>query len=362
MSGPVQSKSASTLKALPPAKDTPPANQKALPPAKSAPAGQTPAAAPQPTAHPAQTGQRAKTKEGPSGGFTPNLRGGTQGISRERNRVNGGQEIKTTRSRSNQSAGVQRTDTRFAPTQTGSTKTPAPRQKVTSQVGGHERTQGNTKKAGDPEGQLVLADQRLGNRLGAKDGNLATGSKKLAPNTSIAGQVTGPYSEAKFGAKAGLNKDGIYADVSLKLDAQLIKAGGEINQTIPVQVGNDTVRVHIKGKLEGNIGADGELKLRFNISPTRPPSLEVGGSGFAGAKAKLSGTVGLSVNHKLVTEGELSGTLGAGVGGEASAKVDLLHGNVSLKAYGAAGVGVGVGFEGKVYYGNTLRALNDLRQ
>lgn len=323
-------------------RSAPPPGQKAQPPAAG------------------KTQQKEKKESKPSNGyFRPNVTGQASKISTESKNVQGGREVSVTRQSQNSTAGVKRTDTTFAPD--NASKTPG--QRTVGQTGVNKRTQGtqSENRSMSKDFSVSFADETI-KRSGAKEGNLY--KKTLAESkdgkTSLSAQATGPHAEVKYAAKAGVGKDGLYADVSLKVDAQAAKGHVELNHTIEVQKGNDKIKVQLKGKLEGNIGADGELKLRVNISPKGPPTLEVGASGFAGARARLSGTMGVSVNDNKVAEGRLSGTLGLGAGGEVGAKFNPFNGEFSAKAYGAVGVGVGASLEGKVYYGNTMNAIRDL--
>jgi hypothetical protein len=346
--------------ALPPAT---PQGQRALPPAGGTTASKTqPSQAKEVKTQPqnSPSAQGNKRPAAPNGGFNPNITGQATSISRESKNVQGGREVSVSRQTAGNKGGVQRTDTTFTPSKTSKT----PGQRTIGQTGANERTEGTQGKNRSlgKDLSVTFKDESIKRWGVQKDGNLydKTLAKSKDGKTTLSAQATGPYAEVKYAAKAGVNQDGLYADVSLKVDAQAVKGQVELNHTVEVKKGNDTIKVHLKGKLEGNIGADGELKLRINVSPKAPPSIEVGASGFAGAKAKLSGTVGVSVNDKMVAEGELSGTLGVGAGGEASAKMNFLTGEFSAKAYGAVGVGFGASLEGKVYYGNTISAIRDL--
>jgi hypothetical protein len=286
-------------------------------------------------------------------GFSPNIRGNSSGVTRTSTNTSGGRNVETTRTRQNQNAGVSQTNQQYRPANAPKN---TPGQRTVGQTGPNQRTGGNT-RSNEASGNAVLFDNYESNKRTVGNANPAAQRQGQVGTANGSVSVTGPNAVFQGGAKVNVSKDGMTVEIGGKIDATALKANGELEQTFTIRKGNDRIDVKVKLGLEGKIGADGEIKLKLNLNP-RNPKVEVGASGFAGAKATLSGNIDVAVNNKAVVGTEAKVSLGLGVGGELGFKGSLT--GFEAKAYSAVGVGVGVELEGKVYAGNLVRSAIEL--
>jgi hypothetical protein len=138
-------------------------------------------------------------------------------------------------------------------------------------------------------------------------------------------------------------KPGMDLHVDAKIDANVVSGGGSVTRDFRFNDGRHDYTVRVKMATDGQVGLNGTLKLDMHAGLDRGPSFSVGAEGFAGAQAKLTGSVQVIMDgddRNPMMQGDLSVMLGAGVGGayELSASPNSFH----TKAYAFAGVGVGV--------------------
>ncbi|WNG15438.1 hypothetical protein [Cystobacter fuscus] len=202
----------------------------------------------------------------------------------------------------------------------------------------------------------VLADKKGQRELGD------TKSKDVFKHTShngtrVTANTTGSYLKVEGGAKVHRSHDGLVADLKLKIDANAIRAGTEVSRTFTVTHGDDRIDMKVKLGAETKVGADGELRLRLNLTP-KNPSFNAGGEGFAGARGTLAGTIKVAVNDNKVLGSDIKINMGVGVGAAASLEGSLTH--FKAKAFAAVGAGVGMELDGRAYTSNIVRATWDL--
>ena len=200
------------------------------------------------------------------------------------------------------------------------------------------------------EAEVVLAegDKTLVER-GAKErhaeGTLPGGVKTDA-------YFQGPSFKMEGSASAKQAGFGVDVDVSLKIDANLFKAGASAEKEFKFKVGGEDVTVKVKLGAEGQVGINGELKLKLHVGKDGI-SIQAGAEGFAGAKGSLSGSIEAKINGNEVGSGEIKLTAAAGVAGGAEFEAGLTH--FRTKAYLAVGVGLGVEISGKVNAANLAK-------
>lgn len=202
-------------------------------------------------------------------------------------------------------------------------------------------------------------------RTHAGGATLAKREKRIG-DVSLKGEVTGPTIKSTSSGKVQVSKDGLSIEASLKIDATALAATGEasrtltINQNINGKNHRFDVKVNLKG--EGTIGADGELKLKLNLKPTKlkESGVSVEAAGFAGAKTSLTGSISVAMNHRELANvgGKMEIGIGAGAGG--SFQLGLTSFKASGKVYG----GPGGGFElaGSLKASNIVNAARQIAQ
>ena len=208
-----------------------------------------------------------------------------------------------------------------------------------------------TRNAGvsrEMEVELASTDKTLIER-GAKEkhveGSLPGGVKTDA-------YFQGPSFKMEGSAGAKQSGFGVDVDVSLKIDANLFKAGASAEKEFKFKVGGEEVSVKVKLGAEGQVGINGELKLKLHVGKDGI-SIQAGAEGFAGAKGTLSGTIEAKINGNEVGAGEIKLTASAGVAAGAEFEAGLTH--FRTKAYLAVGVGLGIEISGKVNAANLAK-------
>ncbi|XXF77464.1 hypothetical protein P2318_31085 [Myxococcaceae bacterium GXIMD 01537] len=181
---------------------------------------------------------------------------------------------------------------------------------------------------------------------GQGPGGIETEASFQGPSFSIEGNAS---------AKASLS--GIDVDLNLKIDANLIKAGASVTKEFKFKVQGEEISVKLKLGADGQVGANGELKLKLHLGKDGV-SVSAGAEGFAGAKGSLSGNLDVAVNGDKVMSGEAKVTLAAGAMAGAEFEAGLDH--FKAKAYAAVGVGVGFELSGNVNYGNIAKNVPGL--
>lgn len=200
------------------------------------------------------------------------------------------------------------------------------------------------------DADLVLAekDKTLVER-GAKEQHFE-GTAPVGVKTDAYYQ--GPSFKMEGSASAKKAGFGVDIDVSLKIDANLFKAGASAEKEFKFKVGGEDVSVKVKLGAEGQVGINGELKLKLHVGKDGI-SVQAGAEGFAGAKGTLSGTIEANINGKQVGAGDIRLTAAAGVAAGAEFEAGLTH--FRTKAYLAVGVGLGVEISGRVNAANLAR-------
>ena len=155
----------------------------------------------------------------------------------------------------------------------------------------------------------------------------------------------GPSFKMEGSASAKQVGFGVDVEVSLKIDANLFKAGASAEKEFKFKVGGEDVSVKVKLGAEGQVGINGELKLKLHVGKDGI-SVQAGAEGFAGAKGTLSGSIEAKINDHEVGSGEIKLTASAGLAAGAEFEAGLTH--FRTKAYLAVGVGLGVEISGNV--------------
>lgn len=170
--------------------------------------------------------------------------------------------------------------------------------------------------------------------------------------------VEKPSLKIDAGASAGIHGLGADVKVNLDLEGNAVKAGGSLHKDISFSINGEKYKVKLDLTGEGKIGADAHLNLNVHLG-LDGAKVSIGGEGFAGAKASLKGSIELDHMEGKKEEKLIGGSAkveaGAGVGGSASFQVG--KDGFSAKAYGYAGVGVGVELKGDIHAGNIAEAL-----
>lgn len=200
------------------------------------------------------------------------------------------------------------------------------------------------------EAELTLAEKdatlfEAGAHERHVEGNLPGGVKGDA-------YYQGPSFKMEGSASAKQAGFGVDVDVSLKIDANLFKAGASAEKEFKFKVGGEDVSVKVNLGAEGQVGINGELKLKLHVGKDGI-SIQAGAEGFAGAKGSLSGSITASINGNEVGAGEVKLTASAGVAAGAEFEAGLTH--FRTKAYLAVGVGLGVEISGKVNAANLAK-------
>jgi hypothetical protein len=188
---------------------------------------------------------------------------------------------------------------------------------------------------------------------------IGQGSGQLGENGQYSGKVTAGGIKSTSSASIQLSKDGLSIEASLKIDANVLRAQGEVERTFTInkQINGKTHRYDVKVKLagEGSIGSDGEIKVKIDLAKGKSAGAGVTLAGFAGAKASLTGTISVAQNHMELANTSAKMEIGMGVGAEASLRVGATSFEASGKIYG----GPGGGFElaGSIKPSNVARAL-----
>jgi len=163
----------------------------------------------------------------------------------------------------------------------------------------------------------------------------------------------------KMDGEASLTKKdfGVDIDVKLKVDANLIKGGASAEKEFKFKVNGEDVTVKVKLGADGQVGVNGELKLKFHVGKDGV-SVSAGAEGFIGAKGSLAGSLSVDINGKEAASGEIKLTVAAGAMAGAEFEAGLTH--FKAKAYAAVGVGVGIEISGNVNAGNIARSTPGL--
>jgi len=170
--------------------------------------------------------------------------------------------------------------------------------------------------------------------------------------------ASGPSLDLKGDASASVGLNGVDVKLSVDVKATLAEAGASAKKTFTVEVpGGEKFDVTVDLKANGVVGADGKVNLNLHIGPDGI-SVNAGASGFAGAKASLTGDITLSHEGRELMKGSATLSATAGVGANAHANVSFSGGDVEFSAGAQATAGVGLGFElkGSVNAANTARA------
>jgi len=188
---------------------------------------------------------------------------------------------------------------------------------------------------------------------------LGQGGRKLGDNGQYSGKVTAGGIKSTSSASVQLSKDGLSIEASLKIDANVLRAQGEVERTFTInrQINGKTHRYDVKVKLagEGTIGSDGEIKFKIDLAKGKGAGASVALAGFAGAKTSLTGTISVAQNRMELANTSAKMEIGLGVGAEGSWRVSPTSFEASGKIYG----GPGGGFElaGSIKPSNVTRAL-----
>jgi hypothetical protein len=188
---------------------------------------------------------------------------------------------------------------------------------------------------------------------------LTEGNGKIGNNGQYSGKVTAGGIKSTSSASVQLSKDGLSIEASLKIDANVLRAQGEVERTFTInkKINGKTHRYDVKVKLagEGSIGSDGEIKFKIDLTKDKGPGASVTLAGFAGAKASLTGTISVAQNHRELANTSAKMEIGLGVGAEGSVRVSPTSFEMSGKIYG----GPGGGFElaGSIKPRNVAAAL-----
>ena len=190
---------------------------------------------------------------------------------------------------------------------------------------------------------------------------LRQGDGKLGDNGQYSGKVTAGGIKSTSSASVQLSKDGLSVEASLKIDANVLRAQGEVERTFTInrELNGKVHRYDVKVKLagEGSLGSDGEIKIKLDLN-RKDAGASVTLAGFAGAKASLTGTISVAQNHRELANTSAKMEIGFGVGGEGSLRVGLTNFQASGKIYG----GPGGGFElaGSIKPTNVAKALRQI--
>lgn len=172
------------------------------------------------------------------------------------------------------------------------------------------------------------------------------GSKDLGGGVTANGFVEGPSFELKGSASVqNQGWSGFDVNVDLKIEANLLKAGGSVEKEFKFKVNGEDVAVKIKLGAEGQVGIDGSVQLKLHVGKDGV-SVSAGAEGFAGAKGSLAGEITTSINGNEVAKGKLGITAAAGAMAGVEFEAGLTH--FKTKAYAAVGVGVGIEVSGEV--------------
>ena len=172
------------------------------------------------------------------------------------------------------------------------------------------------------------------------------GSKDLGGGVTAKGYAQGPSFELK-GSASVQNKglSGFDVNVDLKVEANLLKAGGSVEKEFKFKVNGEDVAVKVKLGADTQVGIDGSVKLKLHVGKDGV-SVSAGAEGFAGAKGSLSGEISTTINGNEVAKGKLGITAAAGAMAGVEFEAGLTH--FKTKAYAAVGVGVGIEVSGEV--------------
>ncbi|AKQ63189.1 Circumsporozoite protein [Myxococcus hansupus] len=250
----------------------------------------------------------------------------------------------TTRS-NNETTTTQTTQTRTSRKGREITKTEKPRTEETKSQGIDRKGEVNLFEANSPakSKEWGAKEKRV---QGTGPGGIQTDAYFQGPSLKVEG-----------GASAKASLKGIDIDLNLKIDANLVKAGASATKEFKVRVQGEDITIKVKLGADGQVGANGELKLKLNVGKDGV-QVKVGAEGFAGAKGSLSGNIEVGVNGRNVANADAKVTFAAGAMAGAEFEAGLTH--FKAKAYAAVGVGVGVELAGKVNAGNLLRELPGL--
>jgi hypothetical protein len=213
-------------------------------------------------------------------------------------------------------------------------------------------------KSKAPEGKTVLGETDLFKPYEAKSNLGVKGERTVAGGVNLKGYAEGPSFklEGKANAEAkGLS--GVDVNVDVKIEANLLKAGGSAEKEFKFKVNGEDIAVKINLEAKGQVGMDGSLKLKLHVGKDGV-SVSAGAEGFAGAKGSLTGEITTSINGKDVAKGSLGVTAAAGAMAGAEFEAGLTH--FKAKAYAAVGVGMGIDISGEVNAGNLAKEVPGL--
>lgn len=175
-------------------------------------------------------------------------------------------------------------------------------------------------------------------------------------------QVSGPSISVDGNASASVGADGIHVNVSVDVNATLAEANASGTKTFQVEVAGEVLDITVDLSAEGVVGADGQLNLDIHIGTDGKVSISAGASGFAGARASLTGGVSVSHEGEEIASGSVTLSATAGVGADAHANVEIEGGKVKFDVGAEATTvgGFGVDFDGDIDARNTAFLLAEV--
>lgn len=203
---------------------------------------------------------------------------------------------------------------------------------------------------------VPVADQDFG--YSADSGWEASSSGEVA-GVEYDASVSGPKVNLSGNASANVGPGGIDINVNVDVNATLAQAGANGTHTFQVEVGGETLDVTVDLSADGMVGADGQLNLNIHIGTDGKVSINAGASGFAGARASLTGGVTVSHDGNEVASGSVTLSATAGVGAQAHANVEISGGKISFDVGAEATTvgGFGVEVDGDIDARNTANLL-----
>lgn len=178
----------------------------------------------------------------------------------------------------------------------------------------------------------------------------SVGARGETHGVNWAAGASGPSFKMDGSAKATVGTSGIDIKTDVHIDASLVKAGAQAEKIIPVTLpGGEKISVKVDLGATGEVGANGDLHVNVHIGTNGQVEANVSASGFAGAKASLTGSVSVLHGNDVIAEGDatLSGSVGVGAEGEFHASVGLHGVDFGAKASATVGAGYGVDLEGR---------------
>ncbi len=174
--------------------------------------------------------------------------------------------------------------------------------------------------------------------------------------------ASGPRFQVSGGADAKVGPGGIDVNVNVDVNATLAEAGASATKTFQVDVAGKKLDVTVDLKAQGVVGADGKLNLNIHVGTDGKVNVSANASGFAGAKASLTGGISVKSDGRELASGSVTLSGSAGVSASAHANVELSGGKIKFDvgAEATAGVGYGVDVDGSIDSGNVARFLAEV--